>query len=405
MNNELFLMLQNALHFLIIMVTCLAVCVILATYFLGKKRKLWVLCGYLLVKAILVNTLLGLVIRTYYAELYEHTYYLQVCYQVSMCVAALLSFCAYYYTFKGSIYKIMLVSLICDILGNVLGHVGVLTVDLLSGRELSFSDNGSIPFQPVDLLIPVVSLACTFLVLRLVAPWIPKIQQYEIRHTKVMAVLFCFYITSSTWTLLHFLYSDALFGIVVCLWMWLLLFIALLWSAKQREFLENEKSFLHLQQQLAEAHYNSVQKQAQYIAHSQTLIEQQMQEIRKAAPEVRSKKILEYIKGLQEDYHVIGDAVYCNDWMIDAALLSQAELLKSEGITFDCALPGFYCGQMPRQELLYLILFLLNLGSTEIRETAGERTLFFHVNTIANQLIIELTFPMQEKRKLPERQI
>lgn len=102
---------------------------------------------------------------------------------------------------------------------------------------------------------------------------------------------------------------------------------------------------------------------------------------------------------------MIGDAVYCNDWMIDAALLSQAELLKSEGITFDCALPGFYCGQMPRQELLYLILFLLNLGSTEIRETAGERTLFFHVNTIANQLIIELVFPMQEKGKLPERQI
>lgn len=428
----------NILRMFLILVTNHIIFVILLNQFLPRKRSLIPLSLYLLTKIVVLNTWLGMVMREYYTDVFNNSAGYQFAYTFGTWLAAILTFVAVKWTFDISVQKLMIVALVVDVLATCFGHTGVFVVDLIAGRKLTFSESGTIPIQWIDLLIPVISLSFLWLVLRILSPWTEKIRSYEVKHKKIMTVIFCLYIVMVTQPLVTHTYSDSLaVSLTICVGLAVIMLMgAYILSRYQRNILR-EKEFLPFQGQLMSNYYAKMKEQETQLQSNQKILKEQMEKITQQYMnvnktnntdiEINSNDIIindgkeinkdsnkgnaensninKYLNELKTEYQQLKQGTYCNDMMLDAILSSQAEIMTKEDIIFDCFLQTYQKGNLDLKDIASVVLFLLDYGIRENCKLEEDRKISLHMSAIRNQLVITYETNTAKKSKLKKKQI
>lgn len=98
-----------------------------------------------------------------------------------------------------------------------------------------------------------------------------------------------------------------------------------------------------------------------------------------------------YMTNLRQNYEDIQAAIYCDDWMVDAVLHSQAEVFKKKGIEFECNIQDFDIGSIEEQDFIQILMLLLHLGIEANSETATSerKSVLLKVAAVKNQLFVE----------------
>lgn len=156
-----------------------------------------------------------------------------------------------------------------------------------------------------------------------------------------------------------------------------------------------------------EMHYEVVQKQIYQMESSQKTIDAQMHEIGKIEEEMKGcaearRKISAYLAGLQQSYESLCAGMYCDDWMLDAVLYTQSELLKRQGINFDCSMQDYERGSIAEADLVKIFLALLDFAIGANQKQQKDKVQL-KAASVRNQLIIEFVSGCERGYRLSRR--
>lgn len=164
---------------------------------------------------------------------------------------------------------------------------------------------------------------------------------------------------------------------------------------RHRKFVIKKNEFLKSEQQLVEAHYDTVKWQTEQIKNYQQSIQEQMQMIEKfKTEEISNEKVSEYLRGLKQEYHSLESGLYCNEWIVDAVLVQQRKICEDKGIELAAFMQNYDRGMIQEQTLVQLFIQLFEQAISEtIKVTKKEnKKIFFQCTKVGNQLIIELNY-------------
>ena len=274
------------------------------------------------------------------------------------------------FTFHGSLGKIMIASFVSEIASVILSFFSITVVNLLERRP--DSSEYAMPFEPLDFLYPLLFLALCKLVFHVFTPAMEKYQKHRLKHEKLFVFLFFFYMCFASTSKFQpqsapvWAFIGPIFLLDICM------ILALGLLQRLRRSTQRKKEYLKASQQLMTSHHMAIQRQIQHLEETQHIVDKQMQEIINAEREHRSDDtssvesdlmIRDYLKELKQNYTNTRAGMYCNDWLLDAALCSQADILKEHGLTLRCSLQGYDTrGTLDEWDIIQLVLLLLDIG-------------------------------------------
>lgn len=162
---------------------------------LKKKRSARSMLMYMMGKMIVVNIFLNQICGEYIASSPVSLSF----YMIITLLTGILNYWMIFYTFSGSLAKILLVSLICEIVICVTGSSFMIGANLLKGNPDIWGMGGSVSWE--DLLVPAGMLQFCTLLYKNGAKRLGAIKNYELKHQKVWGTACCICMIGGNFTM------------------------------------------------------------------------------------------------------------------------------------------------------------------------------------------------------------
>ena len=162
---------------------------------LKKKRSARSMLMYMMGKMIVVNIFLNQICGEYIASSPVSLSF----YMIITLLTGILNYWMIFYTFSGSRAKILLVSLICEIVICVTGSSFMIGANLLKGNPDIWGMGGSVSWE--DLLVPAGMLLFCTLLYKKGAKRFGAIKKYELKHQKVWGTACCICMIGGNFTM------------------------------------------------------------------------------------------------------------------------------------------------------------------------------------------------------------
>lgn len=364
------------------------------TMLLKKRHSYWGILLYTVCKIVLLNVVIGMVIRTFYSEFYKQTMWMQAIYMIGILSTSVLNFVMFVYTFEGGLVKVGLLSGISDIIGAFFTYFGTTVINYIRGEEL-LSLTG--PVEVLDLGIPFLSFGLLFLVKKFWGSYLEKVKDHELRHKRLIGVLFIFYVMLMSFDLFVSNYKEPVFSysfmFLVCV---LVLGTLIYWMVRYQKNVQAECAFLTGQRCVMEQHFEKLLEEIRIIEAQRSITEQQMGEVAVLDGKgVHRERIASYRESLIKEYKELKAGMYSDDWMLDAVLSSQQEFMEQQGIRLECSAREYSPRQCQaweyrevQQDLITLLMTLFRWGIKACRGME-DKWMKLRIAQVKNQLIIE----------------
>ncbi|NCB91497.1 MAG: hypothetical protein EOM40_02840 [Clostridia bacterium] len=137
--------------------------------------------------------------------------------------------------------------------------------------------------------------------------------------------------------------------------------------------MSSEHEYLTLSQNLMESSYTAIQMQIHQMEENQKLIDTQMKKLTLDGEAIYdSEKITSYLQNLEEEYQMIQQ--------------------------------GFSCGIVDEKDMMKLLIKLFDYGIGEDRILEKNKTITLHATWIHNQIVIEYSYDMEERKESTAKQ-
>lgn len=360
----------------------------LLDWMLLRQRKRTVLILYYVSKMVILNIVMGTFLNTFFQGILLW----DAIYTSLVIITIVTNYLAVCYTYQDRFIKIAVAACIAEMVATYLVSFSLVIINLIEGREdvLAYMSGP----HPLDIfLIPLVG-GLLWIFYHYISPYIVKFKNYRLKNEKIWwTALFIYIIVTSL-----SMFGDKSRAMVMVTTQILcggastavVAFIV----KKYLRSVQTEQQYLTAQQQLLGAHYTALYDQIYQMENQQREIDRSMQEIMALEENGGDTgKVLDYLHELRQEYQGIRAGLYCDDWKLDALLFSQAEIIRKQGITFECSMQGYKSGMIEEQDFTVILLYLLNFGvqANELSEYTGKKWVRLRAAEVKNQLIIEYT--------------
>ena len=398
MDAEMMQVISTSIRLILVAGVNMGVATFVTNVMLVRRRSLLGISLYWAVKILTQSIALGYVLPYYYGQ----TEWIGKAMVIMSSIFAVLTFVMYCYTFTGGLLKIAIAAMLGNIVTAFLGYFSMALVNLAEGREdiwgLFYE------FELMDLAIPAVDIALLLLLYHYTASFLYKFRDYELQHRTFLWGAFVSFVIFGTMTTVSNTYDTA--GPTILLVICITIFVIGWMVLKYYRSLRNKQIFLTAQKKMAEAYYEVIRGQISEIEAKQQEIDSQMREISKMQNSVSdAERIACYISVLRQNYEDIKTGVYCNNWTMDAVLYTQGQILKKQGIAFDCKLQECDLGKIEEEDFLRMLLILLEIGAHANQRVKRQKDKVVQLRAAAvrNQLIIEFVSGCERGYRLSRR--
>lgn len=219
--------------------------------FMRRKNSIKPLMIWQLLRVFLIGGISDIILRGYYGDENWWGILMMFCSVVIMIANTVLI----YYTFEGSLPKVVLGAMLADIVTSMIHYPAICIVDLLSGRPLYIL---KCPVEPWDLLIPVLEYLFYRLEKKTILHVLRRYRDFEARYLKIIWVFVYFlpvlYYVPNGLTDIQVMFLDDILVILI------MVFSILSIVQRQRRVMKDYK-FLSEQQKMAEYHYQILTEQ------------------------------------------------------------------------------------------------------------------------------------------------
>lgn len=358
---------------------------------LERKRSPLLLICTVAARCILLNLLGGIVFRDY---IRCHPA-LDIFYEITITLQALLLWLVFFYTFKGSFLKIAMTSMATEIYTLILNAGVLILVNYLEGRPRLLDNTGE--FLWMDLLIPAIMLIVFLPAYYSLRDKIRENAFKEKTHKKRYWIFLGIYFISgilSWWNG----YTDTMGRHKYTFWILFILLAAGAGITGAESYcayikrMETEHKFLKKQQELLGLHRKAIYDQICQMEKNQKMIDSQMKEIEKLEGKgLSGKRVKAYLKSLKKEYHSIKAGVFCSDWKIDVILYYYADFLEKKEIPYSFSFSCYEKGCVDYEVIGNLLLDLLEKAiEKNMNIDKRKRKLFLTGGTVKNQLVLTL---------------
>ena len=153
--------------------------------FMRRKNSIKPLMIWQLLRVFLIGGISDIILRGYYGDENWWGILMMFCSVVIMIANTVLI----YYTFEGSLPKVVLGAMLADIVTSMIHYPAICIVDLLSGRPLYIL---KCPVEPWDLLIPVLEYLFYRLEKKTILHVLRRYRDFEARYLKIIWVFVYF---------------------------------------------------------------------------------------------------------------------------------------------------------------------------------------------------------------------
>ena len=153
--------------------------------FMRRKNSIKPLMIWQLLRVFLIGGISDIILRGYYGNESWWGILMMFCSVVIMIANTVLI----YYTFEGSLPKVVLGAMLADIVTSMIHYPAICIVDLLSGRPLYIL---KCPVEPWDLLIPVLEYLFYRLEKKTILHVLRRYRDFEARYLKIIWVFVYF---------------------------------------------------------------------------------------------------------------------------------------------------------------------------------------------------------------------
>ena len=382
----------ESLKILYVTVINLTALILIYRKIFDTKHSIWCFVSFMCVRTIFVKILLLDVVAPY---IYKNSIMLAgaVFINVIFFVGTILLFP---YTFKGSFSKLMLYEIFLEIYVSILGSINIVVVNKMAGRADLMEVR--IPLEWIDVLLFIFSLSETVIFLKAGKRIIRWLKKYQLKHERfwlafVMIHLFAACILSP---LEHFGSSLRLLAVNAGLWIGVsALFLVIIgiytWNAYKQQVVRNHR-FLKKQQMLMLTHVKAVQMQIHRMEEASVQLNEEIKKL-SANEEIKlsDERISKYLFQLKVMYFGVQAGMYCNDWIIDAALFYLTEQFEQSSTECEFDFREYDRGNIPEEEIAGLLLSILYFKHTRvvsIKSKAIADELFFRITGLDERMFI-----------------
>lgn len=147
--------------------------------FMRRKNSIKPLMIWQLLRVFLIGGISDIILRGYYGDESWWGILMMFCSVVIMIANTVLI----YYTFEGSLPKVVLGAMLADIVTSMIHYPAICIVDLLAGRPLYIL---KCPVEPWDLLIPVLEYLFYRLEKKTILHVLRRYRDFEARYLKII---------------------------------------------------------------------------------------------------------------------------------------------------------------------------------------------------------------------------
>lgn len=370
--------------------------------FLGRRRSLIPAAAYLYIKMTLVNTIMIQVLNPIYRgnQWYDNFYFCIVL------ITTVMTYFVFNWTFRGGFLKVSLFTMLSEWNYTAFGLGFVAILNYFEGHPgLYYYYNSEV--HVLDLLLIPYTILILWIETKCFRSLAFRIRGWKPKRKGFLWIAAVFYMCLAVWSLMEGVVDDV--AVVHSLLAVGIIGAAVLLFWKEKSKAEKMSAFLNKQQELMILHYGQISVQIADMERNQKVIEEQMQQVEKMyAGEISfsGKALSEYLKQLSSSYNRIRAGIYCDDFMIDAALYYMAEICKSRKIRCSFAFRNYDRGKIEERDLARILFILLDCGIREHIENENTEgfaapKLCLEAGTVKNQLIIHFSGPeLKNTRKL-----
>lgn len=421
-------MLSCAFRFFVVAASSHGVAIYTQNQILERKRSLCWIIFYYAGKILFINMFLGIIMQEFYHEFYIEHAWIKTLYIVCVVTAAWMTFVVYAWTFHGKLTNIMVSSWVAELIATFTSFFGLGMINILEGRAV-FEE--IVEFQLMDFGIPVICAVFIVTAGYFGDTFLRKIGSHEYQHKKILWTVFILYILWGTSALFGAAsdMSHAAGGMTLAACMSAL--AVAFWIARgYRRNIRREREYMELQQELLTTHFGKIQEQIQQMEKYRGEVSGKMKAITEIfgdgsksgsihGENVRQEQVSAYLETLTLEYRKLKAGTYCNDWMLDAVLSGQAEILEQYGIDFECSAQEYGGTGKGQQELISLILFLIRWGiqanketdsknckrSSQKEDTGWRKFISLHISEVKGQQLIEFRSSWNEHEPLDRNMV
>lgn len=382
---------QEALRAALILIPNISIAFIIQCEALERKHSLLPLLVVFCGRLFFINLLGGIVFQESISEsiVWNSLYLFCITFQSFFLWAMV------FYTYKGSILKIMITSMAAEIYTTVLSSIVLGMINYAEHRESLFIN--AAPFQRTDLLIPLLMYATFFPMYILFREKIQENRKKDLKHKKLWAVFAVFYILLGIFSWWNG-YANQMREMS---WpFWILFFLSAAGAGilgirswiRYMGQIEKDHQRLKRQQEFIRLYRRGIENQILTIEKNQKQIDQQMEEIRRIGRQkFAGERVVKYLNSLKQEYHQIKAGVYCSEWEIDAILYYYAQKAEEREIAWHFSFEN-YQKKSADPDSLGQILFLLLEEAVAGKQSAEESKRAFSLTaaTVKNQVILVL---------------
>lgn len=286
--------------------------------FMRRKNSIKPLMIWQLLRVFLIGGISDIILRGYYGDESWWGILMMFCSVVIMIANTVLI----YYTFEGSLPKVVLGAMLADIVTSMIHYPAICIVDLLSGRPLYIL---KCPVEPWDLLIPVLEYLFYRLEKKTILHVLRRYRDFEARYLKIIWVFVYFlpvlYYVPNGLTDIQVMFLDDILVILI------MVFSILSIVQRQRRVMKDYK-FLSEQQKMAEYHYQILTEQIPQMEQYQQTISEQMEKIMAGTAQISGETLKQYADSLKAISHQVRQGIYCKDRMTDAVLCAWNQIWR-----------------------------------------------------------------------------
>lgn len=368
--------------------TCLICDLYLIERIFLRRRKRTALILYYVMKTLALNIIMGMVLDPFFqGNIWWDTIYTIVVY-----VSIPINYLVLYYTYKERIIKLIVVSCIAEVTASSLGMLFLIILNLIEGRREPLIYLTT--FHPLDVLLAPLTGGTLWILGHYLSPYIARVRNNRLKHEKIWWSVVITYILVASFTMFGDKSKLVLMLTVLILCGGVFTAIAAAVVRRYLKSIRTERQYLSAQQQLMESHYIAIYGQIYRMEKQQRDVDRKMQEILQIPDGGDgAEKASVYLQELKQQYQGLKAGRYCDDWMTDALLSGQAEIIRKLGIAFECSMQGYQGGRIERQDMTEILLYLLNFGvqANEKPEYTGQKWMRLRVSEVKNQTVIEFT--------------
>lgn len=346
--------------------------------FMRRKNSIKPLMIWQLLRVFLIGGISDIILRGYYGDENWWGILMMFCSVVIMIANTVLI----YYTFEGSLPKVVLGAMLADIVTSMIHYPSICIVDLLSGRPLYIL---KCPVEPWDLLIPVLEYLFYRLEKKTILHVLRRYRDFEARYLKIIWVFVYFlpvlYYVPNGLTDIQVMFLDDILVILI------MVFSILSIVQRQRRVMKDYK-FLSEQQKMAEYHYQVLTEQIPRMEQYQQTISEQMEKIMAGTAQISGETLKQYADSLKAISHQVRQGIYCKDRMTDAVLCAWKSNLEKKKIELHYEIEGYDRGEIEEQDLAKILIGILNWGENLVKREEY-REIRLKITGVKNQLILE----------------